>query len=404
MADTKISELDELLVLADADEFVVVDKDDTTMAASGTDKRVKKSTLDDLYDPAGAAAAAEAASQPLDADLSALAALNQTVFGRSVLEVADAADLRTLAELGTAATHAHGDYEVAGAAAAAQAASQPLDSDLTSIAAVATTAYGRALLALADAAAGRTALGAAASSHTHAQSDITSLTSDLALKAPLASPALTGNPTAPTASPGDNDTSIATTAFVADAVSGAGGLPAEGPDGDLLGVVAGVWASVTPDTDVDAADIDFTPVGTIAASDVQTAIAEVATDAAARPRYISILVTDPNGSALTTGDGKAYLRINSLLNGLNLTAVAAHVTTVSSSGIPTIQIANVTDTQDMLSTKLTIDQSEKDSKDATAAAVIDTAHDDVATGDELRIDVDVAGTGTKGLIVDLTFS
>jgi hypothetical protein len=32
--------------------------------------------------------------------------------------------------------------------------------------------------------------------------------------APLASPALTGNPTAPTASPGDNDTSIATTAFV----------------------------------------------------------------------------------------------------------------------------------------------------------------------------------------------
>lgn len=36
-----------------------------------------------------------------------------------------------------------------------------------------------------------------------------------ALKAPLASPALTGNPTAPTAAPGDNDTSIATTAFVA---------------------------------------------------------------------------------------------------------------------------------------------------------------------------------------------
>lgn len=37
---------------------------------------------------------------------------------------------------------------------------QPLDSDLTAIAALTTTAYGRALLALADAAAGRTALGA----------------------------------------------------------------------------------------------------------------------------------------------------------------------------------------------------------------------------------------------------
>lgn len=36
----------------------------------------------------------------------------------------------------------------------------------------------------------------------------------LDLKAPLASPALTGNPTAPTPTVGDNDTSIATTAFV----------------------------------------------------------------------------------------------------------------------------------------------------------------------------------------------
>jgi hypothetical protein len=37
--------------------------------------------------------------------------------------------------------------------------------------------------------------------------------------APLASPVLTGDPKAPTPSPGDNDTSIATTAFVANAVS-----------------------------------------------------------------------------------------------------------------------------------------------------------------------------------------
>jgi hypothetical protein len=33
--------------------------------------------------------------------------------------------------------------------------------------------------------------------------------------APIASPAFSGNPTAPTPAPGDNDTSIATTAFVA---------------------------------------------------------------------------------------------------------------------------------------------------------------------------------------------
>jgi hypothetical protein len=57
----------------------------------------------------------------------------------------------------------------------------------------------------------------------------------------------------------------------------------------------------------------------------------------------------------------------------------------------------------MLSTKLTIDASEKDSSTAATAAVIDTSHDDVATGDELRIDIDVAGTGAKGLMVEMQF-
>lgn len=42
---------------------------------------------------------------------------------------------------------------------------------------------------------------------------------EISTKAPLASPALTGNPTAPTPSAGDNDTSVATTAFVTAALS-----------------------------------------------------------------------------------------------------------------------------------------------------------------------------------------
>jgi hypothetical protein len=49
---------------------------------------------------------------------------------------------------------------------------------------------------------------------TQAQSTVTNLVSDLALKAPLASPAFTGTPTAPTATAGDSDTQLATTAFV----------------------------------------------------------------------------------------------------------------------------------------------------------------------------------------------
>ena len=48
------------------------------------------------------------------------------------------------------------------------------------------------------------------------------VTAALALKAPLESPALTGDPTAPTPIAGDNDTSIATTAYVqTELISGA---------------------------------------------------------------------------------------------------------------------------------------------------------------------------------------
>jgi hypothetical protein len=64
------------------------------------------------------------------------------------------------------------------------AAYQPKDSDLTAIAALATTAYGRALLALADAAAGRAALGAApATPLTQALTDQASIAWNTALGA-----------------------------------------------------------------------------------------------------------------------------------------------------------------------------------------------------------------------------
>ncbi len=118
---------------------------------------------------------------------------------------------------------------------------------------------------------------------------------------------------------------------------------------------------------------------------------------------ITLLVSDPAGSAITTGDGKAYWRVPSTIGGMDLVSVAAAVTTVSSSGIPTVQIANVTQAADMLTTKLTIDASETDSSTAATAAVIDTGNDDVATGDMLRVDIDVAGTGAKGLMVEMQF-
>ena len=57
-------------------------------------------------------------------------------------------------------------------------------------------------------------------SHNHIISNVDGLQAALDLKAPLASPALTGTPTAPTASSGTNTTQVATTAFVASAIAG----------------------------------------------------------------------------------------------------------------------------------------------------------------------------------------
>lgn len=111
-----------------------------------------------------------------------------------------------------------------------------------------------------------------------------------------------------------------------------------------------------------------------------------------------------DATALTTGDGKVYFVVPVFLNGRNLVFAHAYCTTVSSSGTPEFQIANVTDSQDMLSTKITIDANEYSSHSAATPPVINGSYDDVATGDVLRVDCDTAGTGCKGVRVVLGFS
>lgn len=67
-------------------------------------------------------------------------------------------------------------------------------------------------------------------------------------RAPLASPVFTGDPRAPTAAPGDNDTSIATTAFVVAAVAagggGSGGIPEAPTDGVQYGRQSISWTPI----------------------------------------------------------------------------------------------------------------------------------------------------------------
>lgn len=147
-------------------------------------------------------------------------------------------------------------------------------------------------------------------------------------KAPLASPALTGTPTAPTAANGTSTTQVATTAFVMSSA----------------------------------------------------------------PKRFGVALSDMT-TQLTAGTLKAYFRMPVAMT---VTAVRASVATAQSAGsIVTVDI-NENGTS-ILSTKLTIDNSEKTSTTAAAAAVIsDTALADDA---EITFDIDAAGTGGAGLIV-----
>lgn len=113
---------------------------------------------------------------------------------------------------------------------------------------------------------------------------------------------------------------------------------------------------------------------------------------------ISICGQNSTTANVTTGNVYPYFVVPVEWNGMNLVSVGAHVKTASSSGAPTFQLhRNRAGTiVNMLSTALTIDATELDSKDATTAAVIDTSNDDLQTGDELYWNVTTAGTGTQG--------
>ena len=123
-----------------------------------------------------------------------------------------------------------------------------------------------------------------------------------------------------------------------------------------------------------------------------------------KPSSVVIQVLD--GTSYTSvGDGAAYFTIPEELNGMNLVGVHAAVITAGTTNTTDIQIRNVTDSADMLSTKMTIDSGEMSTSTAATPAVIDTSHDDVVTNDLIAVDIDaVSTTPAKGLIVRLRFA
>jgi hypothetical protein len=126
-------------------------------------------------------------------------------------------------------------------------------------------------------------------------------------------------------------------------------------------------------------------------------------DSGTRNIYLPVVANYTN---LATGDGAFYFTVPPSIDGFELTEVYAAVYTTSSSGLPTVQIHNMDDGagSDMLSTRVTIDEGELNSFDPAIPPVIDIDHNAVAKGDRIRIDIDVAGTGTKGLDVILVFT
>ena len=109
---------------------------------------------------------------------------------------------------------------------------------------------------------------------------------------------------------------------------------------------------------------------------------------AAVPAQICIACSDET-TALTTGTAKTTFRMPAAMT---LTAVRATVTTAPAGSVLTVDINE--GGSPILSTKLTIDASEKTSTSAATAAVIsDSALADDA---EITIDIDGVGSGTAG--------
>lgn len=119
----------------------------------------------------------------------------------------------------------------------------------------------------------------------------------------------------------------------------------------------------------------------------------LATAAQAKAEFLTIAVSDES-TALTTGTAKITFRMP---YAMTLSGVRANINTVSSSGIVTVDINK--NGNSVLGTKLTIDVGEKTSTTASTSPVIsDTSLTDDA---EITIDIDVAGSGAKGLKVTL---
>lgn len=124
-----------------------------------------------------------------------------------------------------------------------------------------------------------------------------------------------------------------------------------------------------------------------------------------QPRKTVVLKVVADDAAFpSVADGAMYYRCPDDMDGYKLDTIGAHVYTASDGGTAiNIDLYNVTDGVDILSTALTIDNNETDSSTAGTSAVINASNDDIAAGDVLRVDVNQCGTNAQGFELRMSF-
>lgn len=115
-------------------------------------------------------------------------------------------------------------------------------------------------------------------------------------------------------------------------------------------------------------------------------------------RFVQFFLFEPT-TDVTVGDGRSYFVVPSKYDGATVSIANAVVLTAGATGSTTIQVNNTTTAADILSTPITISDT-----DTTGSGIIDTDQKVVSVGDIIRIDVDTAtDTAPLGLIVNIEF-
>jgi hypothetical protein len=171
------------------------------------------------------------------------------------------------------------------------------------------------------------------------------------------------------------------------------GASASEPADDIFRVVG----SADPTKKV-AFEVDGLATGTVRTLTVPDASGTIALTTLIGAPCEFIVACSDEATDLTTGTAKVTFRAP---YAFTLTAVRSSVNTAPTGSTLIVDINNGANSA--LSTKLSIDASEKTSTTAASAAVIDTDYDDISDDAELTIDIDQIGStiAGKGLKVTL---